>query len=794
MKVMNFRYVLFSIGCLLAPLLAEEEEDAIPSLVEAYLENPSFITSDCNDHCPTGKKSTGQCYQTPEENSSYSFQEDEPSTTDLESPKNLIHSPDKSPHLYKTAYANQENSASSDSKTISAEQSESKRLYKTPHCSPSGEGFTVNFEDIAVVQLLQFVSEISGINFIFNNEDLLFNITIVSQEPTSVTDLTSTLLQILKMHGLSVVEQGNTVLIYPQQNLSKVSKIITEDNVEEACDSAIITRVFRLYNVDPEKIALIVKPLLAADAVVDVSVETRHLIVSDITSNVDKIAQLLNALDTPNTTFDVAEYKVTGAYPSALVAYAHEILAPLIADNPMQMIAQPSQNKIFIVSTPYLIHKTLQVLSSLDSADITDVADLPSNSIANSTLYMYKLKYHQGGDIAQALRSMGSNLQSQGVSSVELISTLYAIEYIDVNNSIVVSGTEDAVKKVIGLLNELDAAPKQVFLEVLIIDTELQNSLDFGVQWIALGDEQNKLAYASGLLANSPPNPNLQGGTTTNPGARYVATQGTPPPLIPNPGRDVPLPVPSSLTGFSSLANATEAFGLGIVGNIIRHNGQSFLTLGALVTALEEESSTKIVLNPRIMAQDTQPANFMVGENIPYQTTSTVIQQTGSVTQNIQYEDVGIQLRITPTIAPNNVVTFQIDQTITELLSTVGTLTPTTSKINTTTRVHVPDGCFIVMSGHITDTVTMVRSGVPCLGTLPLIGPTFSRTIEQRDKRNLIMFIRPKVITNIQEGLDLTNQQGYDYNWEVCPSSMSQCGPQVAPECETYPAPRCSFN
>ncbi len=768
--------------------LHAENEETIPALVETYLEHPDFISSCCPEQCcpPPQEKNTSPYYQMPGE-------------PIYVPPKNIL-APTPTPGPLKNISPSLPNRAP----TEEGEDAESIHIYSLDEgeaihyevltCNPDDEGFTVNFENISVIQLLQFVSQISGVNFIFDSKDLQFNITIVSQEPTSVTDLTSALMQVLKMHDLSVVEQGNTVLIYGQNNLSKVSKVITDDNIHDACDAAVITRVFRLYNVEPERIAAIVKPLLSTDAIVEVSIETRHLIVSDITANVDKIAQLLNALDTPNAAFEIAEYPVKGAYPAALVAYAKEILAPLIQDNPLQLIAQPSSHKIFIVSTPYLIQKTLQVLQSLDVADITDVADLPASSMANNTLYMYKLKYHNGQDIATSLHSIGSNLQYAGVTNLELVNTIYSVQYIDSNNSLVITGTQDAVDKVITLLTELDQPPKQVYLEVLIIDTTLNNSLDFGVQWIALGDEQDKVAYASGLLSNSPPSPNLQGGTSTNPGARSVAANGNPPPLVPNPGLDVPLPAPSSLQGFTSLVDSTSAFGLGVIGNIIRHNGKSFLTMGALISALEEEALTTIVLNPRIMAQDTQPADIFVGQNIPYQTTSSVIQQTGSVTQNIQYEDVGVHLRFTPTIAPNNVVTFQIDQTIAELVSVVGTLTPTTNKTLATTRLHVPDGCFLVLSGHVRDKIAQVRSGIPCLGTLPLIGPTFSRNIEQREKRNLIMFVRPKVMTNIENSLDLTNQEGYDHNWEATPSSFMHCGPKTAPECETYPPPRCPPN
>ncbi len=764
MKLMQFRHVyrtcvcvaLFGLtGTLSADQIAPEVEilpKELQKLTETYLENPTIVSS-----------------ISPDDNSSHDFEMQLPTKEEALEQKRLSLPPSSERGLgEQPAFQH-----------IQDIEVELQGPYAVPNCAEK-EGYTVNFEDISVIQLIQFISKISGTNFVFDSGDLQFNITIISEESTSVDDLSAALFQVLKMHGLSVVEQGNNVLIYKNQNLSKVSTIITDANIKDACDAAVITRVFRLYNVDPVRIQSIVRPLVSSDAIVEVSIETRHLIVSDITANVEKIADLLAALDMPNATFEISEYRVKSAYPSALVAYAKEILAPIAAENPIRFIAQPSSNKIFVVSTPYLINKAKQVLEALDTADITEVNDLGPVAMENNNLYMYKLKYQNGLEIAEAVREIGMSLQYMGVSNPEFVNTINSIQWLEVNNSIVVTGSASAVQKVVALLEELDEPPKQVFVEVLIIDTTLTNSLDFGVQWIALGDEQNKLAYASGLLANAPPNPNLQSG------GRSIASSV--PPKTPIPGTDLALPVPSQLQGNAN-TDATEAFGFGIIGNILRHNGQSFLTLGALVSALDEEAATKIVLNPRIMVQDNQPASLFVGQNIPYQTTSTVIQQTGSVTQNIQYEDVGVQLDVIPTISPNNIVTLQINQSVADVVTatSANSLTPTTNKTLTTTRVHVPDGTFLVMSGNIREQTTDIRSGIPCLGTLPLIGPLFSRNVEQCNRRNLIMFIRPRVITNTQEGLDLTNEEGYDYNWETNPCSMSECGSTLAPETETYP-------
>lgn len=667
--------------------------------------------------------------------------------------------------------------------------------YPTASCQLQ-EGYTINFENISVIQLIQFISKISGTNFIFDSQDLNFNVTIVSEDPTSVADLSAALVQILKIHNLSITEQGNNVLIYKKsQDMSKVSTVITDANVGKSCDQAIITRVFQLYNVQANKVAEIVRPLVSPQAAVEASMETRHLIVTDITANVNRIAELLAALDTPNLAVDVAQYKVRHAKEGniyALANYAREILAPLSGGTTLTLTPEPQSGTIFVVATPNMLDKALQVLSSLDVEGLRPAQpppqliipppiELPSDIMENNKFYMYKLKYRDGLEIGQALQNIGSNLQYAGVSNIEFVNTVLSAQWVEVNNSIVLTGTDQSIKKVVDLLEELDTLPKQVFIEVLVIDTTLVNSLDFGVQWIALGEEQERLAYGSGLLSNPNPNPNINSPTQS------VAANIPPYNPLPN---SLQMPTPGMLNGSSAigtLTNATEAFGLGFIGNIIRHAGRSYLTLGALLSALDEEGDTRIVLNPRVMVEDTQPAAFFVGTNIPYITTSTVIQQTGSVTQNVQYEDIGVDLQVIPTIAPNNMVTLQINQTVAEVTGQANNM-PTTNKTLASTRVHVPDGTFLVMSGLVREQCTYIKSGIPCLGWLPWIGAAFSRTIEQKCKRNLIFFIRPKVITNIEEGILLTNEEGYKYNWESNPCSMRECCEQ-APECEIYPSP-----
>lgn len=669
--------------------------------------------------------------------------------------------------------------------TFSQDEEEQKVLQRLNQRSITCEdlhtdGYTVNFEDISVLELLQFVSKISGTNFVFDSNDLQFNVTIVSHDPTSVDDLSAILLQVLKMHDLKVVEQGNNVLIYRNPHISKLSTVVTDGSSKENCEAVVVTRVFRLYSVSPSAAVNIIQPLLSYDAIVSASEATRHIIVSDIAGNIDKVKEILSAIDTPGSSVEMEEYEVRYANPAALVSYCQDVLGALADDFSFQIFMQPGTNKIFVVAAPRLAAKALELMKSLDVPEMAHTLDdvtspaaaLGSSANANPKslrFFMYKLKYQNGAAIAQAIQDIGYNLYVTTAMDEDFINTLNSIQWLDVNNSIVVIGNQANVDKVVSLLNGLDLPPKQVYIEVLILETSLEKSWDFGVQWVALGDEQGKVAYASGLINN------------TGISDQTKAALG----VTPSPA-DIPLPTPGQLAGISDMMYGSSAFGLGIIGNVLSHKGKSFLTLGGLLSALDQDGDTVIVLNPRIMAQDTQQASFFVGQTIPFQTTSTVIQETGSVTQNIEYEDIGVNLVVTSTIAPNNVVTLQIEQTISELHSAQGILTPVTDKTFAATRLQVPDGCFLVMSGHIRDKTTKVVSGVPLLSSVPLIKGLFSRTIDQRQKRNIMIFIKPKVISTFEDGTFLTNKEGYRYNWEADRGSL-QVAPRHAPECQRAP-------
>jgi type III secretion protein C len=169
------------------------------------------------------------------------------------------------------------------------------------------------------------------------------------------------------------------------------------------------------------------------------------------------------------------------------------------------------------------------------------------------------------------------------------------------------------------------------------------------------------------------------------------------------------------------------------------------------------------------MAQDSRMSQIFVGSNIPFTgsiiTTSGISQTTNA---NLEYRNIGVSLNITPNIGDNGIVTLEIDEEITEEQN-LGTQTSTvntqqvngirTSKTSMQTRVHVPDKAFVVLSGQIRNTKTKTKSGLPCLGGLPVIGAAFQQSTTADVNNDVIIFIRPEIIQTAEQWKEVSEQQ-----------------------------------
>lgn len=220
-----------------------------------------------------------------------------------------------------------------------------------------------------------------------------------------------------------------------------------------------------------------------------------------------------------------------------------------------------------------------------------------------------------------------------------------------------------------------------------------------------------------------------------------------------------------------NLANS-QGYRLGVIGQNLTRCGITFNSIAALVKAVHNDDDTRVLMNPKIFTEDNNSAELFVGLEVQYPTQSIASGDiNNTITQNFETKEIGTKLTVTPQIGNNNVITLDIlqehsnianaaTQNATQSINTAG---KTTTKSSTKTRVHVPNGFFVVLSGQIQDSEDRQRQNVPCLGGAPVLGGIFAEKVVTVSKRNLMIFIQPTIIDTEEQLDNLTQLQQNAY-------------------------------
>lgn len=393
--------------------------------------------------------------------------------------------------------------------------------------------------------------------------------------------------------------------------------------------------------------------------------------------------------------------------------------------------------------------------------------DIPSNApekatgplepsiqaIDNTSFLVYKLQFHKGDEIQGALRQIAKDLTlSNAPINQNLLNSINSIQWLEVTNSLLCSGDQETLIRLKDLIKNLDIPLKQVYIEILVIETSLTNALQFGLEWGGKYKYRNKF---QGSINNTPTPTNVDQGCQTD------GTMTTLNNLIPS----IPAPVITNNIPFGC------GFDLGVIGQIIKHNGQTFLTLGSLLQAVQTDDESSVVLTPKIITQDGRTSSIFVGQNIPF--VGSFVNNQGGIntvqTSNLEYRDIGLNLTITPVLGNSDIVTLDISLDRTQTLGDVtsssisfNTQTAqgiTTSRTTMQTTVHVPDKNFLILSGFVNNSNVKSKSGIPCLGGLPVIGAAFSKDNDTVQNTNIVIFLRPHIINSVDDLRQVTNDQ-----------------------------------
>ena len=159
------------------------------------------------------------------------------------------------------------------------------------------------------------------------------------------------------------------------------------------------------------------------------------------------------------------------------------------------------------------------------------------------------------------------------------------------------------------------------------------------------------------------------------------------------------------------------------------------------------------------MVTDNQVAKINVGSSVPIQGQSTIVGTTGAITTSVTYVDTGVVLSVRPHINSGGLVTLEISQEVSDVqdgVTTTGLNSPTINKRSAQTIVAVQSGDTMVLGGLIRDDKNAGSSGLPFLSDIPVVGALFGAKTDATTRRELIITITPRVVTDNQQARDVT--------------------------------------
>lgn len=310
------------------------------------------------------------------------------------------------------------------------------------------------------------------------------------------------------------------------------------------------------------------------------------------------------------------------------------------------------------------------------------------------------------------------------------------------SRSLVVVSDDDTYAQIMKVIKSLDQPKPQVMIKVVFAEVSLNKNLEIG---------------AEGSYTFHVASPALSGSSTTTTNSTANSTGGT----------------SVTSTAVTSQANLLAPGTLG-TGSAQSLYGLSQLAQGSFVRlatddwqatlyALAAHGVVNVLSRPTILARNNQQAVIVVGQEVPF-VTSSQISALGQTTNTIQYQDVGIILRVTPFISTDKTVEMIVSPEISSVDSKSVQLSPNVSspiidKRAAETVVVTPDRRTVVIGGMMQKTNTSTVQKIPILGDLPLIGGAFRHTVKNEQRTELLIFLTPYIVEGTDKLEALTNDE-----------------------------------
>ncbi|CAN7249466.1 type II secretion system secretin GspD [Variovorax paradoxus] len=625
-----------------------------------------------------------------------------------------------------------------------------------------GEPITLNFANADIEAVARTMAVVTGRDVVVDPR-VKGTMNLVTDRAIAPAAAFNQFASALRLQGFAVVEAEGLYKVVPEADAKLQTQTVNTatPSAGSVAGNQIVTQIFRLNYESPNSLLPVLRPLIPPNNTINVNPGNNSLVITDYADNMRRLARIIAALDVPNAS-DIEVIPLKHSIATDMLPLITRLVdgsgsgatpgaaAPGVADASFRttLLADPRSNALILrAANPARAALVRTLVQKLDRAPAE------SSNGAAGNIYVVYLKNADAVRLAATLRAaMAANqlpgtpgspgaaggggqsqpqanipqamqqtsLSGQGggsaaanapLNNANQPSTGGQIQADPSTNSLIITAPEPQYRQMRAVIDKLDGRRAQVMIEALIVEVSAKKAANFGVQWqSALGN--NAVIGTNSSLASA----NILALT------QALAT------------RDVANVRPSS------------GLNLGIAGKI---GGQYIL--GAIANFFNSDGDANVLSTPNLLTLDNEEAKIVIGQNVPF-VTGQYASTSGSVGINpfttVERKDVGLTLRVRPTINENGTVKMTIFQeTSTVDGNTINNPNgPTTNKRSIESSVLVEDGGLVMLGGLLSDDYGNTIEKVPVAGDIPVLGNLFKNEIRTRNKSNLMMFLRPAVM------------------------------------------------
>ncbi|SDX64581.1 type II secretion system secretin GspD [Marinobacter mobilis] len=605
----------------------------------------------------------------------------------------------------------------------------------------------LNLKDADIRAFVTQVADITGYSFVVDPR-VKGKVTVLSSTPMNKDEIYDLFLAVLHVHGFTAIPGEDVIKVIQQVDAKQLAENL--EGFETIPSEQLVTQVIQVHNANALELVPILRPLVAKYGHLAAVAAANALIISDHQGNIERIQDIVGELDSP-AQYEVEVIQLREAWVGDMVTLLQELAPSELGASSAQdaarkysVTADERSNRLILRGDQSFREKIRGLIVQLDQP-----------SASGGATKVIRLNHADAKTLVEILKGVMGDVVSESTGTTNGAAsgprTNFSVFADEGLNALVLRGEPSLMQEAELVISQLDVRRAQVLIEAAIVEISDELGEDLGVQF-AVGDQS--------------------GGSTPIAGTNFN-----------NLGVSV-TDILGAIVSDSVIAPATGGITIGA-----GQRDESGLSWGVLLQALSTSAAANLLSTPSIITLDNQESEIIVGQNVPFRTGESTVAGDGTTNPftTIERRDIGLTLKVTPTISADGLVRLVVEQSTENIADSVENASDiVTNKREIKTTVLADDGETIVLGGLIKDDFMVSESKVPFLGDIPYLGRLFSSTSERRVKRNLLVFLRPTIMFGKEEAIAATSDK-FNTIWEVDLGIREKLGMPVGGEVPETP-------